>query len=144
MLSSMGTEYDAKRCNSCDEIYPLSNFHKSKEGSNGVMASCKPCYNSKIRVKYNPLVRKSHKLKYKYGITLEDYNNKLKEQGDVCAICKSDKPGGNGDFYVDHNHTTGQVRGLLCHWCNFMIGQSRENPEILSAGIDYLKKWSNP
>ena len=143
MLSSMGTEYEAKRCKSCREIYPLSDFHKSKQGSKGVMASCRRCYNDKIRIKYNPLVSKSRKLKYNYGITLEEYNNKLKEQGDVCAICKSDKPGGNGDFYVDHNHTTGQVRGLLCHWCNFMIGQSRENPEILSAGIDYLKKWSS-
>jgi hypothetical protein len=140
----MGTEYEAKRCKSCREIYPLSDFHKSKEGSKGVMAICRRCYNDKVRIKYNPLVRKSRKLKYKYGITLEDYNNKLKEQGDVCAICKSNTPGGNGGLYVDHNHTTGQVRGLLCHWCNFMIGQSKESPEILSAGIDYLKKWSSP
>ena len=80
-------------------------------------------------------------LKYNYGITIEDYDSKLKEQNNCCAICKSDKPGGNGDFYVDHNHTTNQVRGLLCQWCNFMIGQSRENSEILRSGIDYLQKW---
>ena len=80
-------------------------------------------------------------LKYNYGITIEDYDNKLKEQNNCCAICKSDKPGGNGDFYVDHNHTTNQVRGLLCQWCNFMIGQSKESPEILRSGIDYLQKW---
>jgi hypothetical protein len=108
------------------------------------MNLCKFCHNEKVRGKYNPLARKKHKLKYNYGITLEEYNAKLEEQLGVCAICKGDKPGGNGDFYVDHNHTTGQVRGLLCHWCNFMIGQSKENPEILSAGIDYLKKWSSP
>ena len=80
-------------------------------------------------------------LKYNYGITIEEYNNKLQDQNNLCAICKSDESGGSGDFYVDHNHTTNQVRGLLCQWCNFMIGQSKEDPEILRSGIDYLQKW---
>jgi hypothetical protein len=133
-----------KTCSICDTDLDLKEFYKAKTWKDGFMSWCKGCHSKKVKANYNPLVRKSRKLKYNYGITLEEYNNKLKEQGDVCAICKSDTPGGNGDFYVDHNHTTGQVRGLLCHWCNFMIGQSKESPEILSAGIDYLKKWSSP
>jgi hypothetical protein len=138
----MGIEYEAKRCKSCREIHPLSNFHKSKEGSKGLMAVCRPCYNKKVRKKYDPLKKKSIRLKYIYGITYEEYKAKLQGQDNGCAICGIKIPGGNGDFYVDHNHTTGQVRGLLCHWCNFMIGQSKEDPEILQSGIDYLKKWS--
>ena len=141
MLSSMTTW---SNCKTCETKRPVEDFYKHSQSKDGRMATCKFCHNDKVKARYNPLVRKSRKLKYNYGITLEDYNNKLKEQDNVCAICKSDKPGGNGDFYVDHNHTTGQVRGLLCHWCNFMIGQSKESPEILSAGIDYLKKWSSP
>jgi hypothetical protein len=120
----------------------MEDFHKHNRYKDGLMPWCKVCHNKKVKSKYNPLVRKTRKLKYNYGITLEEYNNKLKEQDNLCAICKLDKPGGNGDFYVDHNHITGQVRGLLCHWCNFMIGQSKENLDTLQAGIDYLKKWS--
>ena len=104
---------------------------------------CKPCVNQIARDNYDPRLRKSHMLKYSYGITLDEFENKLKEQNNLCAICNSDKSGGNGGFYVDHNHLTGQVRGLLCHWCNFMIGQSREDIEILKAGIAYLEKWGD-
>ena len=82
------------------------------------------------------------RLKHTYGITREEYDSKLHEQENGCAVCGTKVPGGKGSFYVDHNHTTGQVRGLLCHWCNFMIGQCKEDPEILRSGIDYLKKWS--
>jgi hypothetical protein len=138
----MGIEYQAKRCRTCDEIHPVDNFNKDKTRSDGLMSVCRPCYNKKIRKKYDPFKKRSMRLKHTYGITREEYDLKLQEQDNGCAICKSDKPGGNGGFYVDHNHTTGQVRGLLCHWCNFMIGQCKENPEILRSGIEYLKKWS--
>jgi hypothetical protein len=131
-----------RNCKTCETKRPIEDFYKHSQYKDGRMSWCKFCHSDKVKAKYNPLVRKARKLKYNYGITLDEYNSKLKEQDNLCAICKSDKPGGNGDFYVDHNHATGQVRGLLCHWCNFMIGQCKEDPEILSAGIDYLKKWS--
>lgn len=72
----------------------------------------------------------------KYGITPEDYDRMLKEQGG-CAICGATEPGGRGkNFHVDHCHSTGRVRGLLCHHCNVGIGMLRENFEDAAK---YLK-----
>jgi hypothetical protein len=70
------------------------------------------------------------------------YEERLEEQGNVCAICKTDTPGGRGQFHADHNHDTNQPRGVLCHNCNVALGNFQDNPEILQAAIEYLKKYS--
>ena len=63
---------------------------------------------------------RKHILKKLYGLTLESFDEMLKAQGGVCAICKqTDK---TGKFLVDHDHETGKVRGLLCRRCNHIIG----------------------
>ncbi len=84
-------------------------------------------------------------LKSKYGLTIETYNVMLTAQNGVCAICKNAETGknANGDikpFSVDHNHITGEIRGLLCTQCNYMIGHCRESREVLLAGVAYLDK----
>ena len=133
-----------KTCSRCDATLDLKEFYKAKAWKDGFMSWCKRCHNNAVRLAYSSSKRKNFHLKYLYGITLEEYESKLKEQDNKCAICKSPEPGGKGNFYVDHNHTTKEVRALLCHWCNFMIGQSKESIEILQAGIEYLKKWGEP
>jgi hypothetical protein len=72
-------------------------------------------------------------LKAKYGITDEDYDAMAEAQGYRCAICESDAP-----FVVDHCHQTGRVRGLLCHNCNVGLGHFKDNPQILTAALQYL------
>jgi hypothetical protein len=75
----------------------------------------------------------------KYGVTKHWYEDKLKEQQNCCGIC-------NREFvsspHIDHNHETGDVRGLLCYSCNSAIGKFQDNPEILQNAIDYLAKFS--
>lgn len=105
------------------------------------MSWCKQCNNKYRKENYSFDKKKNEKLKAAYGISLAQYDEMLLSQDGKCEICKSDKPGGKGSFCVDHNHFTGQIRGLLCHWCNFMIGQSRESIDILKSGIQYLEKW---
>ena len=75
----------------------------------------------------------------KYGITLGMYNAMLVEQSNKCAICKHDQIAG---WYlsVDHDHVTGQVRGLLCYRCNSALGFLREDPILLSRALEYLSK----
>lgn len=73
-----------------------------------------------------------------YGITLDAFNEMLRDQGFKCAICPANEPGGKGSFYLDHDHKTGEVRGLLCHHCNSMLGMARDNPDTLRAGAEYL------
>jgi hypothetical protein len=86
------------------------------------------------------------RLKYKYGITLGDYNRMFEEQNGVCAICgkKESSLSNYSDsikhLSVDHNHMTGEVRGLLCDKCNRMIGYANENIKILNNAIRYLEE----
>jgi hypothetical protein len=102
-----------------------------------------------------------HRLK-KYGLTSEQFDAMLKSQNNRCAICQSDKVGNKryrkgakqtqqnpwpsvaqqGDFlwHVDHDHTNGKVRGLLCHPCNVAIGLMKNNLDILIAAAEYVKK----
>lgn len=86
-------------------------------------------------------------LKWKYGISQEDYDRMVSQQNGLCFICS--KPPVVNQLVVDHNHFTGQVRDLLCHKCNAALGQVEENVAILEAMIAYIRKWqpkepSNP
>jgi hypothetical protein len=89
------------------------------------------------------LTQRQYWLKSKYGLSLEDYNNKLKEQDHKCAICRCDETDAfKGLLFVDHCHTSGKVRGLLCHHCNTALGKFRDSKEILSSAIDYVDKYN--
>lgn len=56
-----------------------------------------------------------------------------------CAICRTDKAGGQGFWHLDHDHETGECRGFLCHNCNVGIGHLKEQESILLAAVAYLK-----
>ena len=79
--------------------------------------------------------RKSH-LKRKYGLTPEEYDEMLRTQHGVCAIC-CEKPG-DLPLHVDHDHTTGKVRGLLCIRCNNALGLFQESHALFQAAAHYL------
>ena len=81
----------------------------------------------------------------RYGITQEIYNILLESQEFVCKICGKPESTLNNrgevkPLSVDHCHSTGKVRGLLCHHCNVLLGRSLDNIEILYSAIEYLKK----
>lgn len=80
-----------------------------------------------------------HRRLKRYGLTYNQYQELLTAQDHACAICKT-KDSGSRDWHVDHCHTTGIVRGILCHHCNLMLGNARDNIKILDAGIKYLEK----
>ena len=72
-------------------------------------------------------------------ITEDDYNNMLKSQNYCCAICGTDTPTGKWKvFAVDHDHTTGKVRSLLCNECNRGIGLLKDSPDLLMKAATYL------
>ena len=91
--------------------------------------------------------KRNYKLKRLYGITLEQYNQMFAEQKGLCAICGNKETTKNQynlrQLAVDHNHTTGQVRGLLCSNCNLLLGCSKDNKEILLKAILYLSTEKN-
>lgn len=79
-----------------------------------------------------------------YGLTADDIARMDLEQESKCAICSAqfDKSiqRGRGARYVDHDHETGKVRGLLCHHCNSGLGYFLDDPDKLAAAIAYLKR----
>lgn len=87
-----------------------------------------------------PEKAKSADLKKQYGITIDDYNKKLQSQNCKCAVCGSLQ--GKRALAVDHNHSTGEIRDLLCHRCNTSIGLMDESIDKLKALISYLEKWN--
>lgn len=89
------------------------------------------------RRRYNPEKRKDRHLRSDFGINIKTYNSMLEEQKSKCAICG----GGEGEvLYVDHDHKTGKVRGLLCHRCNTALGRMKDNPSLLEKAIFYIKR----
>ena len=98
--------------------------------------------------KYKPTSeqQRNRLIKHKYGVTTEQYKLMLEAQGGVCAIC------GNGEskidgrwkrirrLSIDHCHTTGKVRGLLCASCNHGIANFKDNTDTMKKAIEYLLK----
>lgn len=79
-------------------------------------------------------------LKSRYGISLSEFNAMLETQGGGCGICHSKTAGRKGTFIVDHCHSTGKIRGILCHKCNAGLGMFKDSREFLTSASDYLEK----
>lgn len=85
------------------------------------------------------LKSREYSLKRLYGITLEQYNKLLSKQHHKCGVCKRPAADFKTNLCVDHDHTTGHIRGLLCTFCNRrVIGRHKEAGLFLNA-YEYLK-----
>lgn len=137
-------------CSSCGKL---------KDGAHKTY--CKACYNARrnstpeAREAWNKYYRdrwanmdpdvkkarsKNFKLKYAYGMTLDDFNSMVAEQDGKCAICRGEFDLVNNPraVHVDHCHETKVVRGILCHGCNTSLGHFKHNTDLLNAAIRYL------
>lgn len=86
-------------------------------------------------------LRRLSRLKTAYGLSGEAYEALLTGQAFGCAICGSQQGCSKGrKLFVDHNHETKKIRGLLCSKCNFLIGIAGDKPEILSKAISYIER----
>ena len=86
---------------------------------------------------------KSYNIKYHYGLTDDEYSAMVVAHEGKCAICgvsPEDYEGRNKWLVLDHDHSTGLARGLLCHRCNMGLGYFKDNPEYLKSAIKYLKE----
>jgi hypothetical protein len=131
---STGLHYRGKICRACHQAksneWGARNREKRRE------------YTRKCYKKNAPAYRKqasAYALVKKFGITPEQRDEMLAAQGG-CAICKSKTTGTRRAWHVDHCHSTGKIRGILCHSCNVGIGHFKEDPAILTAAISYLGK----
>lgn len=136
------------KCSTCKEDKDESCFHKAGNKKRGYQFSCISC-RKKIKEKQKNsmtseewyLTQRQYWLKSQYGLNLEDYNNLVKEQNHKCAICGIDEVDSfKGLLFVDHCHTTGKIRGLLCHHCNTALGKFKDSESILMKAIEYVRK----
>ena len=131
---------------------------KDKSNRNGGVHRCRECNREQslarnARNRANPAkkaeINAGQRRRYRkrnYGLSQADYDLMLQSQGGVCAICGSREVGSSAghhpDFFVDHDHGTGAVRGLLCHPCNVGIGCFQDNIGRLEAAVRYLNARS--
>jgi hypothetical protein len=154
-----------KTCTKCLQIKSLDLFNKKKKSKDGYEFWCRHCTSEaskKVRLE-NPenaaYLKKQWKsrnvdreknnnkgynlLKYWPNLSAKEalikYNDLLKQQEYKCVLCARHSNEFKNRFHVDHCHTTGKVRGLLCFNCNVMLGNSLENLETLQKAILYLR-----
>ena len=120
-----------KECNKCGEENP---HYEDKSKSSGYASTCRVCCDKRRRKNERVAAYKSA-----YGITIDEYDLNLELQDNACKICKVDASEFTKRLSVDHCHTTGEVRGLLCPSCNRGLGDFKDNIEFLEEAIGYLQ-----
>ena len=139
-----------KTCSVCKETKALDDFYNYKRSKDGKQCRCKAC-DTLARKKWtenNPekssYSARNRRLKHIYGVDIPWYEAQMAKQNNCCAICGTTENKTVGkraawNFAVDHDHETGDVRGLLCNTCNRALGLFQDNKEILEKAIAYLE-----
>lgn len=145
-----------RECPKCKVQKTLESFAKNKRKPSGYNSWCKQCTNQwakdnqeirsqKVKAYYE--ANKEEILEYKknwhylkrYNLTLEELLTMKVEQNSRCKICgKHESETPRKSLCVDHDHTTGKVRGLLCESCNQGLGLFYDNPDNLKNALEYL------
>jgi hypothetical protein len=116
---------------------PTSEFYRHTSTRDRLSSYCKPCQRE---VQYaSPSFRERRQHLKKYGLSFNDFMQLMERQGGVCAICGMPPPEGR-HLDVDHCHSTGHVRGLLCNRCNNLLQRAKDNPGVLMRAADYLNR----
>jgi hypothetical protein len=157
-----------KRCKKCGEVKSIDDFYRAAGMKDGHRSECKTCHQAKQRqwylanrvhaiaeVKRWQQENKQHLHAYRrdyrqrrraedrdahlrrtFGITQADYETLLARQDGGCGICGR-RPG-KISLHVDHDHETGEIRGLLCVGCNNALGQFHDDAALLVRAADYV------
>ena len=122
-------KYNSRTCSNCKEA--------NRAKANQSFRARRPHYWRDWQRRTNA-TRMPHLVKY--GLTVDDYEALAESQGGRCAICREspDWKANGGRLVVDHDHTTGAVRGLLCPSCNLGLGYFADSPKSLTNAINYL------
>jgi hypothetical protein len=114
-----------KYCRQCDTIKPVSDWGRSYTATDGLQTRCRSCASTAQRVDY---------FRRTYGMTEDDLTELKAHQQGICIVCLQAPA-----VHVDHDHVTGEVRGMLCFRCNAGLGQLGDSPRTLRRAADYLE-----
>ena len=138
---------EVRVCTTCQVEKPINDFAKSSRLPTGRTTKCKGCSNEYNRKWRTHLYNKDQNLKKSFGIALSDYQRMHDAQDGKCAICDKEettmRSGRLMKLSVDHNHTTGEIRALLCNNCNRGIGLLNDDILVLRSAVNYLEKHSD-
>lgn len=126
------TTTETLRCSDCEHYLPLGHFSKSVALKRGYQYRCRDCKKPHQRIQ---------NLKNKYGLTVDAFEELWESVSGRCQICSDvllRYDGKTVHYAVDHNHATGDIRGLLCPPCNKGLGHLKDSPAILTRAIKYL------
>lgn len=130
------------KCRECTKQYNRNSYHKHIETRRLYDKNRPSGWNRNDRMKYEPSKEAkwgSHLLR-QYGLSKEQFYEMWERQNRVCAICMQEcNNSNNTKLCVDHCHSTGKVRGLLCFKCNTGLGRFNDSPELLERAADYLR-----
>ena len=135
-----------KTCTICGEVKSIDNFSIINKEKNYRQGECRQCKNKHQTDKRQGTMQetkrtKKKRLKSKYNLSIEQYSEMIILQDSKCKICNNHIDDNKSKVCVDHNHTTGKVRGLLCNHCNSMLGFAKDNIETLKEAIVYLNYY---
>ena len=135
-----------KKCSKCQIEKEVKFFNTRNSKTDKLQSYCKKCAKEDRSKRYlldreNAIANQRRiNIFNKYGITEKEYNTMLELQNGKCAICgsKEIKRKGAKYFNIDHCHSTGKVRGLLCHDCNIILGKLNDDIGMCKKIISYL------
>ena len=130
-----------RTCMTCGVEKSILEFYFRDKKTGRRHSACKECDKARVKARHqaNPERTRNNNLKRNYGITLEDHSKMYEEQNGRCAICGNEGNGKWKKLCVDHCHTTGKIRGLLCKSCNIALGEFKDDPSIIEKAVLYLK-----
>lgn len=123
-------------CPDCKKDRSPEEFPIARREKTGRHRYCKNCHKKRCLesvIKHHG-GRGGYLTKYRYGITEEEKKALLFAQGGLCAICGSAKA-----EHVDHDHGSGEVRGVLCFNCNGGLGRFQDDAAVMEAAMAYLQ-----
>jgi hypothetical protein len=152
------TTLDCKRCGESKTLDQYGTFRNGtrKEGKRKICNFCRAQRAKELRAadpekyraidnasyqrnkEYQKQYGRNYHLKKKYGMTAEQWDATFESQGCACAICKSRET--SHHWCVDHDHESGEVRGILCSPCNILIGMAKDHPQVLDDAKRYLEE----
>lgn len=132
---------ETKRCSVCKCDKKVFEFNRDCGARDGLQSYCRICTRSRSKKHSSENPDESRRRSYKrnYGLSLEQYDQMLLEQGGVCAICN--QPELKRSLSVDHDHATGEVRALLCDRCNQGLGRFLDRAYLIDKAAIYLRRF---
>ncbi len=139
---------EQKICHSCELFKPLNDFYRMRKDSNEYRSRCKKCVEEQNKAwrianpnKHREIYqRANHKINLakRFGLTVEEFTVLWESHNGCCDICKQPETR-KRRLSLDHNHETNELRGFVCSRCNLLLGNAKDDANLLEKAVTYLR-----